>query len=305
METPKVFTSEVVPVALVDDAQDKSPVEQKVAKKPSKEEEEEEFEQVEPQKKKDKVKETPERLERTIFVGNVSLNAMKNQKAFKALFSKFGAVESIRFRSIAFEKPLKAEHRKIGFISQKFHSERDFCHAYVVFKTKDCIETVIKELNGTLYEGKHLRIDSATADSGKVSRKKAVFVGNLKFDACEEDLWKLFEKCGQVTNVRIVRDSVTNLGKGFAYVEFKERACVPLALKLNESVINGRPIRVQKYEDPAKVQQKKASANSKLTTKEIHPALKRLKKKQVLKNKKSTSSSTASKTKPNKSKTKK
>jgi nucleolar protein 12 len=47
-------------------------------------------------------KNDPERLPRTVFVGNVPCEVVKKQayKEFKALFKKHGIVESIRFRSV-------------------------------------------------------------------------------------------------------------------------------------------------------------------------------------------------------------
>jgi len=43
-------------------------------------------------------------------------------------------------------------------------------------------------------------------------------VGNLPFVIGEEELRSHFETCGEVQNVRIVRDPKTFLGKGIAYV---------------------------------------------------------------------------------------
>ena len=52
----------------------------------------------------------------------------------------------------------------------------------------------------------------------KLDEKKSVFVGNLAFDEQEETLWKAFSDCGEVVNVRIIRDAKTNLGKGNFYL---------------------------------------------------------------------------------------
>lgn len=51
--------------------------------------------------------------------------------------------------------------------------------------------------------------------------KHTVFVGGLPFDIETEAVWEHFSQCGDVVNVRVVRDKKTNFGKGIAYVRFK------------------------------------------------------------------------------------
>lgn len=62
----------------------------------------------------------------------------------------------------------------------------------------------------------------------------------------DEVVWKAFEGCGSITNVRIIRDKATNLGKGFGYVTFAEKASVEMAVLMAGTDCGGRPIRVQK-----------------------------------------------------------
>lgn len=71
-----------------------------------------------------------------------------------------------------------------------------------------------------------------------------MFVGNLAFDAQEEDLWNFFKDSGDIENVRIIRDRKTNLGKGFAYVQFQDRASVDVALRLHDTKMGTRKLRV-------------------------------------------------------------
>jgi RNA recognition motif-containing protein len=42
----------------------------------------------------------------------------------------------------------------------------------------------------------------------------------------------------------VIRDRKTNVGKGFCYVQFAEKASVPLALKLKDNELAGRKIRI-------------------------------------------------------------
>jgi len=212
----------------------------KEKKEKEKKKEEEEEEPIKPRKKR-KVKDEPEKLERTLFVGNLDKNVTEkaNLKKLKALFKKYGTIESIRFRSVAFSKNLP---KKIAFITKEFHPERDCLNAYIVFEKKESAQKAI-ELNGTLFNEKHMRVDLEGGEK-KLDEKKSVFVGNLAFDEQEETLWKAFSDCGEVTNVRLVRDAKTNLGKGFGYVTFKDRASVSLAVEMNDTMVGKRKVRV-------------------------------------------------------------
>lgn len=91
-------------------------------------------------------------------------------------------------------------------------------NAYIVFTDKASMEKGL-EMNAQVFHEKHLRVDSA-GNPRNHDRKKSVFVGGLPFDAQEEQLWEFFKECGDIENVRIVRDAKTNIGKGIAYVQF-------------------------------------------------------------------------------------
>ncbi|KAF9128565.1 Nucleolar protein 12 [Mortierella sp. 14UC] len=195
----------------------------------------------------------PERQARTAFVGNLAVTSMTKGdfKKLKAAFATFGPVESIRFRSIAFSELLP---RKVAFITGKLHPERDVVNAYIVFKNKNSVAKAVAAMNGQLFLNKHIRVD--TVDGAKKHQpKKSVFVGNLAFDAQEEDLWNFFKDSGDIENVRIIRDRKTNLGKGFAYVQFQDRASVDVALRLHDTKMGTRKMRVvrcKRLEEEAK-----------------------------------------------------
>ncbi|KAJ2559195.1 Nucleolar protein 12 [Coemansia sp. RSA 1933] len=202
----------------------------------------------------------PDTLKRTLFVGNLSINCIKDQskyKEFKALCSQNGKVNSIRFRSIAFSELLP---RKIAFIRGSFHSERQTCNAYVEFADAESA-TKARKMNATVFDEKHMRVDLASNEKSH-DMKRSAFVGNLDFAAEEEDLWRHFEACGSVENVRIVRDSKTSLGKGFGYVQFTDRAAVVLALKLDGSELNSRKLRVQRGSEKAIKEKQRTAAKA-------------------------------------------
>ncbi|TSL68193.1 RNA-binding protein 34 [Bagarius yarrelli] len=96
--------------------------------------------------------------------------------------------------------------------------------------------------------------------------KKSIFVGNLPYDISELPLRQHFEECGKVEAVRLVRDRNTGIGKGFGYVLFESTDAVMLALKLNNSQLLDRKIRVKrsvKKEKVKKVNEKRGRGPAK------------------------------------------
>ena len=115
----------------------------------------------------------------------------------------------------------------------------------------EAAKLAVQECDGTIFEGKTIRVDSVRkGGAGDASReglgdpKLSIFVGNLDFTSKEEDLRAFFESLVTsergtrpedsedgakarssrwVTRVRIVKDKDTQLGKGFAYVQFSVR----------------------------------------------------------------------------------
>lgn len=192
-------------------------------------------------KKFPKAKDDEEKLKRTIFVGNVNVTCTKlaGYRELKAKFTKYGKIDTIRFRSMKMENPMS---RKKAFIQGKFDSAVDSLNAYVVFENEESVAGSLVE-NGSLLQGKHIRVDAATSE-GKVDPKRSVFIGNLPLKITEESVWTHFSQCGEVSAVRLVRDKATSFGKGFGYVEFKDKSAVSIALALNSSKFLERELRV-------------------------------------------------------------
>lgn len=76
-------------------------------------------------------------------------------------------------------------------------------------------------------------------------------------EAEEDDIWKLFEPCGKIESVRLIRDSKTGIGKGFGYVNFESSDSVELALQMEKFTLKGRDLRVSIYK--GNVDKKKVS----------------------------------------------
>jgi len=199
-----------------------------------------------------------EKANRTVFLSNVSVEAITSGKAKKILLNHLASVldkkadppqkvQSIRFRSTAFESagiPKRAAFIKKTVLEATTRST----NAYAVYTTTAAARLAVKQLNGTTVLDRHLRVDSV-AHPAPVDHRRCVFVGNLGFVDdetvyntkvneegkevtekrkrtktpmdVEEGLWRVFNKeGGKVESVRVVRDAATRVGKGFAYVQF-------------------------------------------------------------------------------------
>ncbi len=74
-----------------------------------------------------------------------------------------------------------------------------------------------------------------------------IYVGNLSYDATDEDLKGLFEKFGEVESVNIIQDRYSNKSKGFAFVEMSDDEEGTKAIEeLNNQEFMGRNIKVDK-----------------------------------------------------------
>lgn len=191
-----------------------------------------------------------EKAERTVFVGNVNASVVGSKpmyKKFKKLFSQYGKIQSIRFRSISFDD---AVPRKVAFAKKKLHSSRDTLNAYVVFAEKEPSLKCVPKLNATEFEHAHLRVDHVAHPAPK-DNKRTIFVGNLDFEEKEETLWRYFNSKtdNDVESVRVIRDAKTNVGKGFALVQFKDTLSVNKSLLLNDKPMSAekkRKLRISK-----------------------------------------------------------
>lgn len=74
---------------------------------------------------------------------------------------------------------------------------------------------------------------------------KRVFVGNLPFNATEDQLRDLFSRHGEVISASIVTDKFTHRSRGFAFVEMAGNEAATAAIAaLNGFELEGRPLTV-------------------------------------------------------------
>lgn len=195
-----------------------------------------------------------DKADRTVFLANVSTEAISSKKAKKTLEKHLQSIldksatppeklESIRFRSLAFST-LALPKRAAYITKSLMDTTTKSCNAYAVYSTPAAARKAATKLNATQVLDRHIRVDGVKHPS-PTDHRRCVFVGNLGFvddetvmntDAegnttskkrykipsdIEEGLWRVFtQKAGKVESVRVIRDPQTRVGKGFAYVQF-------------------------------------------------------------------------------------
>ena len=71
-----------------------------------------------------------------------------------------------------------------------------------------------------------------------------LYVGNLSYNATEEELRKLFEPFGQIQSINIITDRFTGQSKGFAFVEMSSGEEAEKALQLEGTDFLGRHLHI-------------------------------------------------------------
>jgi RNA recognition motif-containing protein len=100
----------------------------------------------------------------------------------------------------------------------------------------------------------------ATSSTKDVDHLNTVFVANLAYDVDEDAIRQALSPAGPIKEIRIVKHEWSGKSKGFGYVDFITSEGSRQALKLDHTLINGRPMYVSTY-DPNK------SASSDMTKK--------------------------------------
>ncbi|KAK9679660.1 RNA recognition motif [Popillia japonica] len=198
----------------------------------------------------------------TIFVGNLPIT-LTHKKLVK-MFCKYGTVLNARIRSIPVADPKVP--KKVAAIKKQFHPERKSVHGYVTFANMEDAQKALS-LNGKEYKEHHIRVN-IVSEKQKPDKSRAIFLGNVSFAAEEEELWQLFQSCGEIESVRLVRDRRTDIGKGFGYVNFKSADSVELALQMGEVKLRDRVLRISLYNGKAPKKQKPQKEPNKNVKKE-------------------------------------
>ncbi|MFO7661640.1 MAG: RNA-binding protein [Chloroflexota bacterium] len=73
---------------------------------------------------------------------------------------------------------------------------------------------------------------------------KKVYVGNLSFDATEQQVRDLFNEFGTIESIAMINDRDTGRFRGFAFVEMENSAADAAIKALNGKELDGRELNV-------------------------------------------------------------
>jgi RNA recognition motif-containing protein len=78
-----------------------------------------------------------------------------------------------------------------------------------------------------------------------------IYVGNLPFNATEQDVKTLFEPHGKVESVKLINDRETGRPRGFGFVEMAQSEAQGAIQALNGFQMSGRALRVNEAQERA------------------------------------------------------
>ncbi|KAK6152899.1 hypothetical protein DH2020_012538 [Rehmannia glutinosa] len=123
--------------------------------------------------------------------------------------------------------------------------------ALITFKTEAAAKRALA-LDGSDMGGLFLKIQPYKSDRPNKSSNfspsvlegyNRIYIGNLSWDVAEDDLRKLFADC-TISSIRFGEDKETGEFKGYAHVDFGDSLSLNMALKLDQKIVCGRPVRI-------------------------------------------------------------
>jgi polyadenylate-binding protein 2 len=84
-----------------------------------------------------------------------------------------------------------------------------------------------------------------TLEERRRTDARSVFIQNVDYKTTIEELDIIFQDCGTIDRITILKNPITKAPKGCAYVSFKEEEAVRIAILLTGTKLRGRVLQVQ------------------------------------------------------------
>jgi len=95
-------------------------------------------------------------------------------------------------------------------------------------------------LSASAIRATHVRI--SLGENKKMSKK--IYVGNLSYEATEEQVSEMFAQYGKVNSIAMITDRNSGRFRGFGFVEMEDSAANTAIKALNDTELDGRMLRV-------------------------------------------------------------
>ncbi|KAG5318901.1 SXL protein, partial [Pseudoatta argentina] len=143
-----------------------------------------------------------------------------NEKELYSLFVTIGPVESCRVMK-DYKRSRTNDFYKLilRFIFQTGYS---YGFGFVNYAKAEDAATAISTLNGLQVQNKRLKVSFARP-SGEEIKETNLYVTNLPRNITESQIDELFSKYGNIVQKNILRDKLTGLPRGVAFVRFDKR----------------------------------------------------------------------------------
>jgi len=173
-----------------------------------------------------------------LFVGSLSWNV--DEEWLKSEFEEFGEVTGVRLITD------RETGRSKGYGYVDFANAADAAKAHAAKK-------------GTEIDGRAINVDFAKQKEPREKQEArgakhgdqlsepsdTLFIGNLSFEATEDDVYNTFAPFGTPSGVRLPTDPDSGAIKGFGYVTYASIDEAKAALEASQGAyINNRPIRI-------------------------------------------------------------
>jgi len=127
------------------------------------------------------------------------------------------------------------------------NSPEGYC--FVQFQDNNSACQAMTFLNGRDFCGKKVKVNWATNTSNGgipkvIGTSVSIYCGNLDDDIDEQDLKSAFEVFGEILNIKVVRDPVTNKSKNIGFISFTNKPDAEKAIReMHGAMLKTRPIK--------------------------------------------------------------
>ncbi|ORY80964.1 hypothetical protein BCR37DRAFT_348488 [Protomyces lactucae-debilis] len=183
----------------------------------------------------------------TVFVGRLAWAIDESRLAEE--FAQFGAITSTKvirdrmtgrskgFGYVEYETPEQAQ-------AALAMSGKDIEGFNINVDMSQPRQTSYGNGNGGGGGGREYNAPRERREYPKSEPSNTVFIGNLSFQATEQDIQEAFSGCGAINQIRLPKYHDTGKMKGYAYVEFDDLEAAKACVNMGTANIAGRDVRL-------------------------------------------------------------